>query len=64
MVWDPDNNIFYPKKPYASWILNTTTATWHAPIGDAPDDLTDEEREDGTRYVWNETDQSWDKKER
>ena len=64
MVWDPDNNIFYVKKPYASWILNTTTATCHAPIGDAPDDLTDEEREDGTRYVWNETDQSWDKKER
>ena len=21
---DEDNNLFYPKKPYASWILNTT----------------------------------------
>jgi len=60
-IWDEDNNIFYPKKPYASWVLNTTTATWHSPIGDAPDDLTDEEREAGTRYVWNEEGQSWDK---
>ena len=26
------------------WVLNTTTATWHSPIGDAPDDLTAEEK--------------------
>jgi len=62
-VWDEDNNIFYAKKPYASWILNTTTIDWHSPIGDAPDDLTDEEKEANTQYVWNESDQSWDKKE-
>jgi len=43
-TWDEDNNIFYGKKPYPSWVLNTTTATWHSPIGDAPDDLTDEEK--------------------
>ena len=40
-IWDEDNNLFYPKKPYPSWVLNTTTASWHSPIGDAPDDLTD-----------------------
>ena len=60
-IWDEDNNIFYPKKPYASWVLNTTTATWHSPIGDAPDDLTDEEKAAQTQYVWNEAGQSWDK---
>ena len=60
-TWDEDNNIFYPKKPYASWVLNTTTATWHSPIGDAPDDLTDEEKAANTSYVWNEVGQSWDK---
>ena len=60
-IWDEDNNIFYPKSPYPSWVLNTTTASWHSPIGDAPDDLTDEEREAGTRYVWNEEGKSWDK---
>ena len=60
-IWDEDNNIFYPKQPYASWVLNTTTASWHSPIGDAPDDLTDEEKAANTHYVWNEDDKSWDK---
>ena len=60
-TWDEDNNIFYGKKPYASWVLNTSDAQWHSPIGDAPDDLTDEEKAVGTRYVWNEAGQSWDK---
>ena len=60
-TWDEDNNIFYGKKPYASWVLNTTTASWHSPIGDAPDDLTDEEKAAFTSYVWNEAGQSWDK---
>ena len=34
--WDEDNQIFWPKKPYASWVKNTTTASWDSPIGDAP----------------------------
>ena len=60
-IWDEDNNLFYPKKPYASWVLNTTTASWHSPIGDAPDDLTDEEKAANTHYVWNEGTGAWDK---
>jgi len=60
-TWDEDNQIFYGEKPYASWVLNTTTADWHSPIGDAPDDLTAEEIAAGTYYVWNEDGQSWDK---
>ena len=61
MIYDEDNDIFRDKQPYASWILNTTTATWHSPIGDAPDDLTDEERAARTTYEWNEDGKSWDK---
>ena len=61
MIWDEDNNLFYGKKPYASWVLNTTTASWHSPIGDAPDDLTNEEKEAGTHYEWNEDTKAWDK---
>ena len=60
-IWDEDNNIFYPKKPYASWVLNTSEARWQSPIGDAPDDLTDEEKAAFTRYVWNEGTGAWDK---
>ena len=60
-IWDEDNNIFYSKSPYPSWVLNTTTATWHSPIGDATDDLTDEEKAANTTYVWNEGTGAWDK---
>ena len=57
--WDEDNEIFWPKKPYASWVKNTTTAQWQSPIGDAPA-LTAEQQsqnEAGTHawiYLWNE----------
>ena len=63
--WDEDNNIFWPKKPYASWVKDTSDAQWHSPIGDAPA-LTAEQisqNEAGTHkwyYVWNESGQSWD----
>jgi len=60
-TWDEDNNLFYPKKPYASWVLNTTTASWHSPIGDAPA-LTDEEKAANSSYEWNEDGKSWDLK--
>jgi hypothetical protein len=63
--WDEDNNIFWPKKPFASWVKNITDARWQSPIGDAPA-LTAEQisqNEAGTHkwsYYWNESGQSWD----
>ena len=63
--WDETNQIFWPKKPYASWVKNTSIADWDSPIGDAPA-LTDEQisqNEAGTHtwiYFWNEEGQSWD----
>jgi len=65
-TWDEDNNLFYAKKPYPSWVLNTTTATWHSPIGDAPDDLTDEQKAQNEAVthmwanVWNEDSKIWE----
>ena len=65
MTWDEDDQIFWPKKPYASWVKNTTTASWESPIGAAPA-LTAEQtsqNEAGTNrwiYEWNEDGQSWD----
>ena len=64
-TWDEDNQIFWPKKPHASWVKNLTDARWQSPIGDAPA-LTAEQQsqnEAGTHmwsYVWNESGQSWD----
>ena len=60
-TWDEDNNIFYGKKPYASWILNTSDARWHSPIGDPPA-LTEEQQAANSYYQWNESNQSWDLK--
>ena len=57
-IWDEDNNIFYVKKPYASWVLNTTDAQWHSPIGDPPDLGAEATTH---HYEWNESDKSWDK---
>ena len=57
-TYDEENDIFWPKKPYTSWVKNLTTAQWQSPIGDAPD-LT-EEQTDTHYYVWNESGQSWD----
>ena len=63
--WDEDNQIFWPKKPYASWVKHIESASWKSPIGDAPA-LTAEQtsqNEAGTHnwiYNWNESGQSWD----
>jgi hypothetical protein len=63
--WDEDNNIFWPKKPHASWVKNTTDARWQSPIGDAPALTVEQEAQNdaGTHmwyYNWNEANQSWD----
>jgi len=58
-IWDEDDQIFWPKKPYASWVKDTATARWKSPIGDAPA-LTEEQIAANKEYVWNESSQSWD----
>ena len=61
-IWDEENNIFWPKKPYPSWVKNLTTAAWESPIGDAPA-LTAEQLADESNvyhYSWNEENQTWD----
>jgi hypothetical protein len=64
-TWDEDDQIFWPKKPYASWVKHIPTASWKSPIGDAPA-LTEEQITQNTAethrwgYTWNEAGQSWD----
>jgi hypothetical protein len=64
-TWDEDNQIFWPKKAYPSWVKNTTDARWQSPIGDAPALTAEQESQNqsGTNswyYEWNEDGQSWD----
>jgi hypothetical protein len=63
--WDEDNQIFWPKKPYASWVKDTSDAQWHSPIGDAPALTAEQQSQNDAEthrwnYVWNESGQSWD----
>jgi len=46
---------FVAPKPFASWVLNNTTAEWEAPVSMPV--------VEGKRYVWNEGTGSWDETE-
>jgi hypothetical protein len=48
-TYDKTLDAFIPPKPYASWLLDTDTGLWNAPIA----------RPEGN-YSWNEDNQSWD----
>jgi hypothetical protein len=63
--WDEDNNIFWSKKPHASWVKDVATANWKSPIGDAPALTAEQQAQNDADthewyYVWNEAGQSWD----
>ena len=64
-TYDEDDNIFWSKKPHASWVKHNASASWKSPIGDAPA-LTEEQTSQNTAlthrwgYTWNEAGQSWD----
>lgn len=49
--YDTQRDAFIPQKPYASWVLNEDTCLWDAPVA-MPND--------GGRYTWNESNQTWD----
>jgi hypothetical protein len=49
-VYDAAIDAFVPPKPYPSWVLNTNTAQWQAPIPMPTD---------GKMYSWDEATQSW-----
>mgnify|MGYP003131713117 CR=1 FL=1 len=62
MIYDEDNDLFLPKKPFASWVLNTSEARWQSPVGDAPE-LSESEQETHV-YEWDEANGSWNKLEK
>ena len=52
MLYDSENDVFLDVKPYPSWVLDSDTWTWKAPVGMQPDD--------GKEYDWNETTGAWE----
>jgi hypothetical protein len=57
-IYDQTRDAFISPKPYPSWILNETTCLWEAPV--VRPELTEEQLQDGSKYVWNEDNQTWD----
>ena len=64
-TYDEDNDIFWPPKPYPSWVKDTSDAQWHSPVGDAPALTAEQESQNQANthswtYEWNESGQTWD----
>jgi hypothetical protein len=53
-TYDVDRDAFIPPKPFPSWNLNEATCWWEAPI--TQPELTQEQRDSGSYYIWNEAD--------
>lgn len=49
-TYDSTLDAFIAPKPYDSWLLNTDTAQWEAPVPMPTD---------GAMYVWDEATQNW-----
>ena len=60
MKYDSTNDVFYdPTPPYPSWVLNTSTWDWDAPVA-LPDDAGAGEGDiERVTYTWNEGLQEW-----
>ena len=56
--YDQTRDAFIPPKPFDSWTLNEDSCLYDPPI--VKPELTQEEYDNGNRYMWNEDNQSWD----
>ena len=57
---DEDNQIFWPKKPYASWTKDIATASWKSPLGDPPALTAEQQAQNEAvtnfwEYTWDES---------
>jgi hypothetical protein len=55
-TYNTDIDAFVPPQPFASWLLNETTAQWEAPVAMPADAGTGEPPK---RYSWDEATTSW-----
>jgi hypothetical protein len=60
MVYNNQYDVFLSPQPHPSWTLNTETYEWDSPI--PKPELTEEQREAGSYYEWNEETQEWELK--
>jgi hypothetical protein len=60
MVYNNQYDVFLAPQPYPSWTLNTETYEWQPPVSEP--ELTEEQKESGSYYNWNEETQEWELK--
>ena len=60
MVYNNEYDVFLAPQPYPSWILNTEIYEWEPPVPEP--ELTDDQREVGSYYEWNEENLEWELK--
>ena len=60
MVYNNEYDVFLAPQPYPSWTLNTEIYEWEPPVPQP--ELTDDQREAGSSYEWNEGNREWDLK--
>ena len=61
MKYDSTNDVFYEQSPYPSWVLNTSTWDWDAPVA-LPDDAGVDDADNPTEvvsYEWDEDSTTW-----
>jgi hypothetical protein len=62
MNYDSTNDVFYDSTaPYPSWVLNTSTWDWDAPVA-LPDDAGYDDEDNPTKFVgydWDEGSTTW-----
>lgn len=56
-TYDSIDKLFYPPKPYPSWVKNNQTATWEAPVA-----IPNRSLKEDQIYDWNEPQQKWEVK--
>ena len=59
--YDSTNDVFYEQQPYPSWVLNTSTWVWDAPVA-LPDDAGFDDADNPTQlvsYDWDEGSTTW-----
>ena len=57
MIYDNQHDVFLSPQPYPSWTLNTETYLWEPSVSEP--ELTEEQRDGGSSYEWNEETQEW-----
>ena len=59
-TWDEDNQIFWPKKIFNSWVKDIATASWKSPLGDPPALTAEQQAQNEAvtnywEYTWDES---------